>query len=236
MKPKSISKKVAPRVALVSSTRAVFGPMEAAFREGFPEAQILHLLDETLIEDFRREGGLSPHSRHKALQMALTSQEAGLDGILVTCSTLSPSVDDIRPFLKIPVVKIDEPVIEEVVRKAEKIGLLATAETVLKSVEPLVVKKAREFGREISIHRFIKGDVWPLLQKDPAAFYQAIAGAATEAAKECQAVILTQVSIAPGRDYVEEKERNKIYASPTYAVQALRRILYNAECEIRNAE
>ncbi len=221
MNLKSFSKKV----ALVSSTRAVFGPMEAAFREVFPEAQILHLLDETLIEDFRREGGLSPHSRHKALQMALTAQEGGVDGVLVTCSTLSPSVDDLRPFLKIPVVKIDEPVIEEVVRKAEKIGLLATAETVLKSVEPLVVKKAREIGRKISVRRFIKGDVWPLLQKDPAAFYRAMAEAATEAAKECQAVILTQVSIAPGRDYVEEKVRNKIYASPAYAVQALRKIL-----------
>jgi len=216
-------------VALVSSTRAVFGPMEAAFREVFPEAQVLHLLDETLIEDFRREGGLSPHSRHKALQMALTAQEAGVDGILVTCSTLSPSVDDFRPFLKIPVVKIDEPVIEEVVRKAEKIGLLATAETVLKSVEPLVMKKALEFGRKISVRRFIRGDIWPLLQKDPAAFYRAIAEAATEAAQECQAVILTQVSIAPGRDFVEEKVREKVFASPTYAVQALRKILSNAE-------
>lgn len=132
MKNLTVPQKDPPRVALVSSTRAVFGPMEAAFREGFPEAQILHLLDETLLEDFRREGGLSPHSRRKTLQMALTAQEAGVDGILVTCSTLSPSVDDLRPFVKVPIVKIDEPVIEEVVRIAEKIGLLATAETVLK--------------------------------------------------------------------------------------------------------
>ena len=228
MNPKSILKSV----ALVSSTRAVFGPMEAAFREVFPEAQILHILDETLIEDFRREGGLSPHSRQKALRMALTAEEAGVDGILVTCSTLSPSVDDLRPFLKIPIVKIDEPVIEEVVRSAEKIGLLATAETVLKSVEPLVIKKAQDFGRKVSICRFVKGDVWPLLQKDPAAFYRAIAEAATEAARECQAVILTQVSIAPGRDYVEEKSRNKIYASPIYAVQTLRKVLANSERRI----
>jgi hypothetical protein len=224
---------VAPRVALVSSTRAVFAPMEAAFHEEFPQAQVLHLLDETLIEDFRREGGLSPHSRHKALQMALTAQEGGVDAILVTCSTLSPSVDDFRPFLKIPIVKIDEPVIEEVVRKAGKIGLLATAETVLKSVEPLVVKKAAEIGRRISVRRFIKGDVWPILQRDPAAFYRAIAGAATEAAQECQAVILTQVSIAPGREFAQKKERKKIYASPTYAVQALRRILSDGESGIR---
>ena len=229
MNLKSISKKVSPRVALVSSTRAVFASMEAAFREVFPEAQILHLLDETLIEDFRREAGLSPHSRRKALQMTLTAQEAGVDGILVTCSTLSPSVDDFRPFLKIPIVKIDEPVIEEVVQNADTVGLLATAETVLKSVEPLVLKKAREVGRKISVRPFIKGDVWPLLQKDPAAFYRAVAGAATAAAKECQAVILTQVSIAPGREFVEEKLRPRIYTSPAYAVQAIRKILSTAK-------
>ncbi len=225
MKNLRVPQKDLPRVALVSSTRAVFGPMEAAFREGFPEAQILHLLDETLLEDFRREGGLSLHSRHKALQMALTAQEAGVDGILVTCSTLSPSVDDLRPLVKVPVVKIDEPLIAAVVRIAEKIGLVATAETVLKSVEPLVMKKAQEFGRKIFIRRFIKEEIRPLQQNDPAAFYRAIAVAAAEAAQDCQAVILTQVSIAPGRDLAEEKLRNKIYASPAYAVQALRKIL-----------
>ena len=221
--------KKTPRVALLSSTRAVFSPMEAAFQEVFPQAQIIHLLDETLIEDFRRDGGLSPHSRRKALHMAVTSQDAGVDGILVTCSTLSPAVDDFRPFVTIPAVKIDEPVVEWVVQSAGSIGLLATAETVLKSVEPLVQDKARQLGREIYIQRFIKGDLWPLLLKDPSAFYRAVGEAATQAAKVCQAVIITQVSMAPGWEYVEAGVRDKVYASPVYAVRAIRRILSSAE-------
>ncbi len=218
-----------PRVALISSTRAVFGAMESAFREGFLEARIVHLLDETLLDDFQRDGGLSIRSRRKTLQMAMAAQDAGVDGILVTCSTLSPSVDDVRPFLNVPIMKIDEPVIEEVVQIAEKIGLLATAETVLKSVEPLVMKKAGEFGRKVSVHRFIKENIWPLLPKGPEAFYRAVADAAMEALQDCQAVILTQVSIAPGRDFVEEKFRSRIYASPAYAVQVLRKILLPGE-------
>jgi len=221
--------KKTPRVALLSSTRAVFSPMEVAFQEVFPQAQIIHLLDETLIEDFRRDGGLSPHSRRKALHMAVTSQDAGVDGILVTCSTLSPAVDDFRPFVTIPAVKIDEPVVEWVVQSAGSIGLLATAETVLKSVEPLVQDKARQLGREIYIQRFIKGDLWPLLLKDPSAFYRAVGEAATQAAKVCQAVIITQVSMAPGWEYVEAGVRDKVYASPVYAVRAIRRILSSAE-------
>lgn len=225
-----------PRVVLISSTRAVFNPMEEAFKEGFPEAQIIHLLDETLIDDFRHDGGISPRSRQKALQMALTAQEAGVDGILVTCSTLSPSVDDFRPFITIPVIKIDEPVVEKVVRSAEEIGLLATAETVLKSVEPLVLQKAHQLGRKISIQQFIKGDLWPLLQKDPSAFYKEIGMAASRAAGECDAVILAQVSITPGRNYVKKEVRERVYASPAYAVQALRQILSNSDSAMGSAE
>jgi Asp/Glu/hydantoin racemase len=205
--------------------------MEAAFREIFPEAQILHLLDETLLEDFRQEGGISPRSRRKALQMALIAQDSGVDGILVTCSTLSPSVDDFRPFLSAPVVKIDEPVVEWVVQSSRSIALVATADTVLRSVEPLVLEKARQSGREISIRRVVKKDLWPLLTKEPAAFYREIGQAAAQAAKECEAVILTQVSIAPALDYVDPSVRDRVYASPRYAVRELRRIL-----ELRSAE
>jgi Asp/Glu/hydantoin racemase len=214
-----------PRVALLSTTRAIFGPMETAFHEDFPEAQFLHLLDETLLEDFRREGGLSPCSRSKALRMALTAQEAGVDAILVTCSTLSPAVEDFRPFVTTPIVRIDEPTVDVVLKSADEVGLLASAETVLKSYEPFILKKASVIGRKVTIRRFVEGEIWPLLLKDPQAFYRAVGEAATKAAKACQAVIIGQVSMAPGWDYVERSVRDKVYAMPAYAVRALRRLL-----------
>ena len=159
--------------------------------------------------------------------MALTAQDAEVDGILVTCSSLSPAVDEIRPFLTIPIVKIDEPMVEHVVRSAESIAILASAETVMKSVEPLVQSKAQQFKRNVSVRYVIKGDIWPLLQKDPISFYEKIGEAAGQAAKDCQAVIIAQVSMAPGRDYVTPGLRDRVYAAPEYAVRALREILTN---------
>ena len=105
-----------PKIALISSTRAVFGSMDAAFKAVFPDAEIIQILDETLLILFRQDGGLSVRSRRKALQMALAAQDAGVDGILVTCSSLSPAVDELRSFLTVPIVKIDEPMVEHVVR------------------------------------------------------------------------------------------------------------------------
>jgi len=216
-----------PKIALISSTRAVFGSMEAAFKAVFPEAEVIHLLDETLLDLFCQDGGLSFRSRRKALQMALTAQDAGVDGILVTCSSLSPAVDELRPFLTIPIVKIDEFMVEHVVQSAETIALVASAETVMKSVEPLVQSKARQFNRKVSVRYVIKGDIWPLLQKDPISFYEKIGEAAGQAAKDCQAVIIAQVSMAPGRDYVTPEVRDRVYAAPEYAVKGLRQVLTN---------
>lgn len=219
------AKREIPKVALISSTRAVFGSMEKAFQAFFPEAETVHLLDETLLDLFRQDGGLSIRSRRKALQMALTAQDAGVNGILVTCSSLSPAVDELRPFLAIPIVKIDEPMVEHVVQSAETIALLASAETVMKSVEPLVQSKARQINRNVSVRYVIKGDIWPLLKKDPISFYEKIGEAAGLAAKDNQAVIIAQVSMAPGRDYVKPEVRGRVYAAPEYAVRAIRRIL-----------
>lgn len=223
MENKQVEKR--PRVVLISSTKAVFGPMEAAFAEIFPAAQVMHILDETLLEDFRREGGLSSNTRRKALQMALTAQKAGVDGILFTCSTLSPAVDDLRPFISLPMVKIDEPVISFLVQNYKDIGLLATAETVLKSVEGQVRKIAERLDRQISWYSFVKADAWPLLSKSPEAFYKMMGEYASELAEKHEALLLTQVSIAPAREFVNEKTKPKIFASPPFAIRALKEIL-----------
>ncbi len=214
-----------PKIALISSTRAVFASMDAAFKTGFPEAEITQILDETLLILFRQDEGLSVRSRRKALQMALSAQDAGVDGILVTCSSLSPAVDELRAFLTIPIVKIDEPMVDQVVQKAESLALVASAETVLKSVEPFIYKKAEHFGRKISLRPVILADYWPLLQKDPVSFYKAVGEACTRAARECQAVVITQVSMSPGRDYANPEVRDRVFAAPEYAVRAFREIL-----------
>jgi Asp/Glu/hydantoin racemase len=214
-----------PKVALISSTRAVFGAMDAAFRAVFPEAETVQILDETLLILFREDGGLSVRSRRKALRMALSAQDSGVDGILVTCSSLSPAVEEIRSFLTIPIVKIDEPMFDHVVQKAESIALVASADTVLKSVGPFVQKKAGHFGRKVSLRPVILADYWPLLQKDPASFYKAVGEACTRAARECEAVVITQVSMALGREQASPEVRDRVFAAPEYAVRALREIL-----------
>jgi hypothetical protein len=219
------------KVALLSSTRAVLAPMEAAFAAVFPEAKTMHLLDEALLEDFVAAGGLSPGSRYRALQMAMRAQEGGADGILVTCSTMSPCVDDFRQYLRVPAVKIDEPAIELALAAGDRLGLLTTADSVLRSVEPLVRAKAAALGKEVVIERLVRGDLWPLAARDREAFHRGVGQAATAAARELPAVLITQVSMSPGWEYVDPSVRDRVFATPLPAVRALRRGLEGGNCD-----
>ena len=213
------------KVALVSTTRAVMAPMEAAFRTEFPNAELVHLLDETILDDLRQAKGLSPQARRKGLAMVVTADASGVDGILVTCSSLSPAVEDFRPYASRPVVRIDEPAVERAVNACGLVGLLATADGVLNCVEPLVRAKAEELDRSVDVRRYVRDDIWPLVNKDPDRFYRAVGEAASRAARECPMVVITQVSMCPGWAYVDEDVRDRVLATPVMAVRALRALL-----------
>ncbi len=122
-------------------------------------------------------------------------------------------------------VKIDEPIISYLVLNFKNIGLLATADTVLNSVEHQLAKVAKRLNRQISWHSFVKGDTWPLLSKDPENFYKIMGEYASQLAEKYEALLLTQVSIAPAREFASEKVREKIFAAPYFAVRALKELL-----------
>ena len=110
-----------------------------------------HIWDETLLIDFMKKGGLSPWIIRKFSQHAITAEEAGADFIIITCSSTSPAVDVIKRLVNRPVMKIDEPMAEEAVKKGRKIGIVATVATTLEPTSDLLKQKASELGKEISI-------------------------------------------------------------------------------------
>jgi Asp/Glu/hydantoin racemase len=66
--------------------------------------------------------------------------------IVVTCSSTSPAVDVARRLVPQPVLKIDDPMTTEAVRRGSRIGLLCTASS---TVEPSgALLRAHPLSRE----------------------------------------------------------------------------------------
>jgi hypothetical protein len=73
-----------------------------AFREGWPEAEVMNLLDDGLTGALKREGGLTAPIVQRIRDLATYAARAGADGILFTCSAFTPTA--VEGQVSIPVL------------------------------------------------------------------------------------------------------------------------------------
>lgn len=135
-------------VHTVLSLPPTFGELA---HELVPDAEVFHVVDETLLSNTRREGRLTPATRRRVLGYIESAAEAGADLVVVTCSSIGPAVDAGRAFVDVPVLRIDEPMADEAVRLGTRIGVVATLATTLEPTAELVRRRAREAGKEAEV-------------------------------------------------------------------------------------
>src|SRR4051794_29045426 len=120
-------------------------------QELVPDAQIFHIVDETLLGNTRKLGRLTPGTRRRVLGYVESAAEAGADLVVVTCSSIGPAVDASREFLDVPVLRIDEPMADEAVRVGRRIGVVATLSTTLEPTADLVARRGVAAGKEVEV-------------------------------------------------------------------------------------
>ena len=85
------------RIALVHAGAVSIPPIELAFQQLWPEAQIMNLLDDSLFLD-RGAGALPPAMTERFVTLGRYAAASGADGILFTCSAFAPAS---KPALRI---------------------------------------------------------------------------------------------------------------------------------------
>ena len=117
--------------------------------ELLPGTRLIHILDEPLLEQVRKRGHLAPEDSARLGSHITMAEQIQADAVLVTCSTISPCVDDVRSQTRIPLSKIDEAMIATAVRLGSRIGVAATAETTLGPTRTLLQEQAEQQDTQI---------------------------------------------------------------------------------------
>jgi Asp/Glu/hydantoin racemase len=120
----------APTVAMVHATPAAMAPAVAAFGERFPEAGLWHLLDDRLVSDAERAGGLVPPLRRRMLSLIGHAVSGGADGVLLTCSMYGPVARLAAQLWDRPVAGSDEAIYERVAaERPTRVAVLGSLDT-----------------------------------------------------------------------------------------------------------
>lgn len=214
-------------VHTLSSLVDVFNKLGVELLPGVP---LVHIVDEPLLERVRQRGQLSREDSVRLGTHVALAEQTGAGAVLVTCSTISPCVDDIRSEVGIPVMKIDEAMIAEALAQGSKIGVLATNVTTLEPTRQLLQAQADLADKQVEVELVLVENALPaLLEGDGATHDSLVKGAVYELAERVDVVILAQASMARVLNVIPEAGRQvPILSSPHLAMERARQLLATA--------
>ncbi|MDH6230280.1 hypothetical protein M2281_000852 [Mesorhizobium soli] len=175
---------------------------EAAQELGLPDGALHHEVRPDLLLAAEDAGGLTPElERETASILRLLSQEA--DAVILTCSTLGPSVDGLEESTTVPVMRADAALAEQALDAGGTTIALCAVETTIKPTTELFAEAAKRSGASFEV-RLVPG-AWALFKAGKYDAYLSDIARAADAAYSDGAttVALAQASMAGAVDLVK---------------------------------
>jgi hypothetical protein len=213
------------RIFLVHPTPLSMPPIDTAFKTLWPEAQVVNLLDESLYADVGTNGELTPALYARLANLLRHCEASGADGIVFSGSTFGPAVEEARKGMKVPVLRIEEGMMDEAVARGGSILLLSTQKRALPVVRATLDQSAKRDGKSPEIKElWVAGARDALVAGDNDKHDRLIAEQAT-AAVDFGTVVLAMISMAPARAKMPPAIAKKTLTSGEAAVARMRKLL-----------
>jgi Asp/Glu/hydantoin racemase len=215
------------KLAFIHTVSSLVGMFNDLSKELLPGVEVFHIADEMLLKVVLAQGGLSPFIFQRVSDHVIAAEHAGATAVQCTCSSISPCVDASRPLAGIPVLKIDEPMVNKAIGIGSRIGIAATAPTTLKPTTELVHARAAAMGRSVQVESVLcEGAYSALFSGDAPKHDQIVAQVLRDLMKRNDVIILAQASMARVAQTIPaEEQRVPILSSPRLAMEHAKTIL-----------
>jgi len=213
------------RIALIHATPVAMQPVVEAFRHGWPDVDTFNVLDDALSTDLARAGTLNEALQQRIASLAAYATNIGVDGILYTCSAFGEAIEAVARTARIPVLKPNEAMFEDVLQRGTRIGLLATFQPSIPSLEQEFVDMARAQAKDVTLESVCVPEAMTALTTGDAEQHDRLVAEAAARLAHCEAVMLAQFSMARARSAVQQVIGDKVLTSPDSAVAKLKAVL-----------
>ena len=214
------------RIACIHTVYSVISEFTAQLRAALPEDVKIHTLyDDFLVTDPSETGKFSSVNHERLRNDMHTCALTGADAIVVSCSTLSPSVRLLRGEFNIPVVAVDDAMMQAAVAAGSHIGLLATATSTVKPSTSALLAAAEAAGKHVELQVLCNKDAIAALNAGDRATHDKLVLEMADKLSGCDAIVLAQASMAHMEQAVAERTGLPTFTSPSRCVEQVRRIL-----------
>lgn len=190
------------RIACLHTAASNIAVFDAAAQAvGLASGVLAHTVRADLLAAAERAGGLTDAIAAET-GTALRSLCGTADAVVLTCSTLGPSVAALAGTATVPVLRVDAALAEAAVANGGRVVALCAVETTVEPTTRLFAEAAATTGADVEV-RLVPG-AWDLFKAgDRDGYLAAVARAADDAyAAGASTVVLAQASMAGAADLV----------------------------------
>ena len=216
---------MATRIALIHAVTVAIAPVEAAFRELWPEAECVNILDDSLSVDRERDGALTPAMTGRILALGAYARSTGAAGILFTCSAFGEAIETAAAGAPIPVLKPNEAMFDAALGAGRRIGMLATFEPSVASMEEEFRQAAAAQRASATIETYCVPGAMAALRAGDAATHNRLVAEAAPRFGDCDAVLLAHFSTSRAAAAASAALGRPVLTSPGSAVAKLKSLL-----------
>lgn len=214
-----------PKIALISAVPAAIPPTRAALRDLLPDAVVWNILDDRLLVDADRRGGLDAGLRRRMRRLIEHALAEEADAVLLTCSLYGPVAQETHAG--IPVLAPDEAAFADIAAAGyASVLVLASFDGARDDSVERLKKALREAG---AISRVAGLSVPAAMAATKAGDHDALVTTLVDACvdrpADVEAVFLAQYSLAPAGDALQQAAGIPVVSGPRSAANALRRLV-----------
>ena len=216
------------KVAFIHTVPSLVGLFNELSKEIFPnDVEVFHIADELLLKVVLAQGGLSPFIFRRVTDHVVAAVEGGASMVQVTCSSISPCVEAARPYVSVPVLKIDDPMVEKALEIGTRIGVAATVPTTLKPTCDLVNAMAHLQNKPVVVDSVLCSGAFQALSSGNSELHDSIVRQHLHDLIESnEVVLLAQASMARVAATIPtEEQKVPILSSPRLAIERAARVL-----------
>jgi Asp/Glu/hydantoin racemase len=208
-------------VGLIHATPLAIPPVREAFARLWPEARLINLLDEGLLAVLEPDGSIGPRATDHMLRVVGLARDSGVGVIQLTCSAYSPLVPTLRQVAPVPVLAIDDVLVETAVERGRRIGLISTQALTAAALQAA----AERAGRAIELEAVVFREAFEALGRGDGAEHDRLLGEKIRAYADRDVIVLGQASMARVLPTLPAELAARTLTSPTLAVETARRAL-----------
>ena len=185
----------------------------------YTSTTLISLQNPEILARVREAGYVTPTAAAELISMYMDAVRQGADAILNICSSVGEVADSAQAaadYIGVPIVRIDEEMCREAVRKGSRIAVLATL------TRNTVIRVARQMGRHVeTVDGLIEGAFG--LNQDQ--FRRRLLDKAAEVKDKADVILLAQGSMAYVEEDIHREYGIRTLSSPRFGAIELRKAL-----------